>query len=122
MGEGVSFGGITFQRYRGGLGFGVPTDKAYFYPEGVEGLFGICHAPADTFETVNTVGLPLYARMISGRAGPRRAGRRPATPRDARAARRRGFLFFYSGGRQAILDQTLRNEVNGGHRMRKKSA
>jgi len=63
----VSFGGITFRRYRGGLGFGVPTDKAYFYPEGVEGLFEIYYAPADTFETVNTVGLPLYARMIPDR-------------------------------------------------------
>ncbi len=67
VGEEVSFGGITFRRYRGGLGFGVPTDKAYFYPEGVEGLFEIYHAPADTFETVNTLGLPLYARMIPDR-------------------------------------------------------
>ena len=67
VGEEVSFGGITFRRYRGGLGFGVPTDKAYFYPEGVEGLFEIYYAPADTFETVNTVGLPLYARMIPDR-------------------------------------------------------
>ena len=48
-------------------GFGVPTDKAYFYPEGVEGLFEIYYAPADTFETVNTLGLPLYARMIPDR-------------------------------------------------------
>ena len=46
---------------------GVPTDKAYFYPEGVEGLFEIYYAPADTFETVNTLGLPLYARMIPDR-------------------------------------------------------
>ena len=67
VGEEVSFGGITFRRYRGGLGFGVPTDKAYFYPEGVEGLFEIYYAPADTFETVNTLGLPLYARMIPDR-------------------------------------------------------
>ncbi|MCC5968772.1 MAG: major capsid protein [Pararhodobacter sp.] len=67
VGEEVSFGGITFRRYRGGLGFGVPSDKAYFYPEGVEGLFEIYYAPADTFETVNTVGLPLYARMIPDR-------------------------------------------------------
>ncbi|MFO7855546.1 MAG: major capsid protein, partial [Paracoccaceae bacterium] len=63
----VSFGGIAFRRYRGGVGFGVPTDKAWFYPEGIEGLFEICHAPADTFETVNTLGLPLYARTIPDR-------------------------------------------------------
>jgi hypothetical protein len=46
------------------LGFGVPTDREYFYREGVEGLFAITFAPADTFETVNTLGLPLYARMM----------------------------------------------------------
>jgi hypothetical protein len=45
----------------------VPTDKAYLYPEGVEGLFEIYHAPADTFETVNTLGLALYARTIPDR-------------------------------------------------------
>ena len=38
-----------------------------FYPEGVEGLFEIYYAPADTFETVNTLGLPLYARSIPDR-------------------------------------------------------
>ena len=45
----------------------MPVDKAYFYPEGVEGLFEIYYAPADTFETVNTLGLPLYARSIPDR-------------------------------------------------------
>ena len=45
----------------------MPTDKAFFYPEGVEGLFEIYYAPADTFETVNTLGLPLYARAIPDR-------------------------------------------------------
>ena len=63
----VSFGGITFRRYRGGVGFTVPTDKAFFYPEGIEGLFEIYYAPADTFETVNTLGQPLYARTIPDR-------------------------------------------------------
>ena len=51
----------------GGVGFTVPTDKAFFYPEGVEGLFEIYYAPADTFETVNTLGQPLYARTIPDR-------------------------------------------------------
>ena len=63
----VSFGGITFRRYRGGAGFGVATDMAVFYPEAVDGLFEIYHAPADAFETVNTLGQPLYARMIPDR-------------------------------------------------------
>jgi len=39
-------------------------DKAFFYPEGIAGLFEICYAPADTFETVNTLGQPLYARIV----------------------------------------------------------
>ena len=63
----VSFGGINFRRYRGNAAFGVPVDKAVFYPEGVEGLFEIYYAPADTFETVNTLGQPLYARAIPDR-------------------------------------------------------
>jgi Phage major capsid protein E len=63
----VSFGGINFRRYRGNAAFGIPVDKAVFYPEGVEGLFEIYYAPADTFETVNTLGLPLYARSIPDR-------------------------------------------------------
>jgi len=63
----VSFGGISFRRYRGNAAFGVAPDKAFFYPEGVEGLFEIYFAPADTFETVNTLGLPLYARTIPDR-------------------------------------------------------
>ena len=71
--EEVSFGGITFRRYRGNAAFGVPPDKAHFYPEGVEGLFEIYYAPADTFETVNTLGLPLYARVDPG-PGSRRMG------------------------------------------------
>ena len=63
----VNFGGITFRRYGGNSNIGVPTDKAFFYPQGIEGLFEIYFAPADTFETVNTLGLPLYARMIPDR-------------------------------------------------------
>jgi hypothetical protein len=51
----------------GNSNIGVPTDKAFFYPQGIEGLFEIYFAPADTFETVNTLGLPLYARMIPDR-------------------------------------------------------
>lgn len=62
-----TFGGITFRRYGGSATIGVPTDKAFFYPQGIEGLFEIYFAPADTFETVNTIGLPLYARMIPDR-------------------------------------------------------
>ena len=41
----VSFGSISFRRYRGNAAFGVPADKAFFYPEGVEGLFEILLRP-----------------------------------------------------------------------------
>jgi hypothetical protein len=47
--------------------YSAEDDKAFFYPQGIEGLFEIYFAPADTFETVNTIGLPLYARMIPDR-------------------------------------------------------
>ena len=58
------YGGVTWERYRGGVG-GVPfigDDEAYAVPEGVPGLFITRFAPADYVETVNTIGLPLYAK------------------------------------------------------------
>ena len=36
---------------------------AYAYPEGVPGMFQSKFAPADYMETVNTQGLPFYAKM-----------------------------------------------------------
>lgn len=58
------FGGITFENYRGGVG-GTPfvaTDKCHFVPQGVPGLFPTYFAPANYVETVNTLGLPRYAK------------------------------------------------------------
>jgi hypothetical protein len=67
--RGFTFGGITFEEYRGSVG-GVEfidTDLAYCYPEGastVKGaLFQTWFAPADFEETVNTIGLPIYAKQ-----------------------------------------------------------
>lgn len=62
----VTYGGITFENYRGGVGATafVHTDKAHFFPVGVPGLFQTWFAPADYMETVNTVGLPRYAKPI----------------------------------------------------------
>ena len=73
VGEEVSFGGITFRRYRGGLGFGVPTDKAYFYPEGVEGLFEIYYAPGRHVRDGEYRG-PAALRAHDPGSGPRRMG------------------------------------------------
>lgn len=59
----IRFAGITWINYRGtddNSTVAVPTDEARAFPRGVPGLFQILYAPADTFETVSTVGLPLY--------------------------------------------------------------
>ena len=61
---GFEYGGIVWENYRGSVG-GVaffPTDEAYVVPEGTR-IFSTYFAPADFLETVNTVGLPLYAKM-----------------------------------------------------------
>jgi hypothetical protein len=63
-----SYGGITFENYRGGVGTEegtpfIPTDKAWLFPVGVPRLFRTVYAPADYVETVNTVGLPRYSRV-----------------------------------------------------------
>ena len=41
----------------------VPADKAIFFPD-VASLFRIYFAPADFFSSVNTMGLPRYARQF----------------------------------------------------------
>lgn len=67
-----NYGGITWENYRGGLGgidgdaftSFIDTDTAYFFPVGVPGLFRTIYGPADYMETVNTIGLPRYARQF----------------------------------------------------------
>ncbi len=59
------FGGITFEEYRGkvgGVDF-IAADKARFFPVGVQGLFQEYFAPGDFLDSVNTPGLPRYARV-----------------------------------------------------------
>ena len=65
LGERVTYGGITFEEYRGsvsGVDF-VDADKAHFFPVGVPGLFKLYYGPADYIETVNTIGLPKYMKQ-----------------------------------------------------------
>lgn len=59
------FGGIIFENYKGKVGGTsfVDTDKAHFFPEGVDGLFDTVWAPADLEDTVNTIGQRLYAHQ-----------------------------------------------------------
>lgn len=67
--RGFQFGGITFEEYRGsvnGVDF-IEDDVAYCFPEGAQTvngpLFQTWFAPADFEETVNTLGLPIYAKQ-----------------------------------------------------------
>lgn len=73
----LEYGGITWENY---MGYIAPIDggntnpptatqliatgEARFFPEGVPGLFETYFAPADYLETVNTLGLPRYAKAI----------------------------------------------------------
>lgn len=61
----IRIGDITFEEYRGSVGGTafVHTDKCHIFPLGVPGLYRTVYAPADYVETVNTVGLPRYARQ-----------------------------------------------------------
>lgn len=56
------FGGITFERYRGTSAVKVGDSNAYAFPTGVPGLMITRFAPANYEETVNSIGLPYYAK------------------------------------------------------------
>lgn len=59
------FAGMVFEIYEGGTSAGdfIEDGFAYAYPEGVPGMFQSKYAPADYMETVNTQGLPFYAKQ-----------------------------------------------------------
>lgn len=62
---GFPMAGIQWEEYRG-LASGplaIPDGKAILVPEGVVDMFVTHYAPADYNETVNTMGLPYYARQ-----------------------------------------------------------
>jgi hypothetical protein len=61
----VTIYGIRFKEYRGKVGNTqfVGDDDAHFFPVGVPGLFRTYYAPGDFLETVNTIGLPRYAKI-----------------------------------------------------------
>ncbi|KQI68699.1 hypothetical protein AN189_07280 [Loktanella sp. 3ANDIMAR09] len=65
------FGGVTWERYRTGKKASedagaayIAHDEAQLVPVGVPELFLTRFAPADYIETVNTVGLPMYAKQF----------------------------------------------------------
>ena len=58
----IEFGGITFERWRGNSSVAISATAAHAFPVGVSGLFITRFAPGTYAETVNTIGLPLYAK------------------------------------------------------------
>jgi len=62
---GFWFAGIYFENYRGKVGSTdfVDTDEGWVFPVGAPQLMQTIYAPADYIETVNTVGLPFYAKQ-----------------------------------------------------------
>lgn len=63
--DGFYFAGVFWEEYRGnvsGIDF-IEAGSAYMIPEGVPELFVMNFAPADYMETVNTMGIPMYAKQ-----------------------------------------------------------
>jgi len=63
--SGFEFGDIIWEQYRGAVGGTkfVADNEAHVIVEGVSGLYITRFAPADYMETVNTMGLPYYAKQ-----------------------------------------------------------
>ena len=61
----IDFAGVTWEEYRGQVGSTkyVADDKAHAFPVGVPDLFLTRYAPAEYWDSVNTVGLPRYVRV-----------------------------------------------------------
>ena len=68
--KGFRYAGVTFEEYLGHASDAagadhvfVPAGTATFFPLGTMSTFRTWFAPADFNETVNTVGLPIYAKL-----------------------------------------------------------
>jgi hypothetical protein len=61
----VKVGNVLFEEYRGrvnGTDY-IEADEAHFFPIGVPDMWRLYYAPANYVETVNTIGLPYYAKQ-----------------------------------------------------------
>lgn len=75
--KGFLFGGIIFEEYRatatdpttGNARPFIAAGYAHFFPVGTQSTFKIHHAPANYFETVNTLGVPIYAKQVMDASG-----------------------------------------------------
>ncbi len=65
MRKGFPFGGIFFENYRGKIASTsfIAATEGRLFPVGAPKLFQTINAPADYMETVNTIGLPFYAKQ-----------------------------------------------------------
>lgn len=63
--SGFTLAGVTFEEYRGSVGGTrfIAANEAYAVPEGASDLLIARFAPADYLETVNTLGVPYYAKQ-----------------------------------------------------------
>jgi len=59
-GEMFKYGGVTFELYDGNDDVKIDTDDCQAFARNVPGLFKGYFGPADTFDFVNTEGVPLY--------------------------------------------------------------
>lgn len=68
---GFEFAGVIWENYRGHIGtnYFVPDKQAIVFPEGCPDLFIEHTAPAPFVETVNTIGMPYYAKQEMLRFG-----------------------------------------------------
>lgn len=65
--ESFNYGGITWVNYRGtddGSTVTVGATKAKFFPVNGRGVFQVAYSPAETFDYVNTPGLPVYGMVL----------------------------------------------------------
>lgn len=70
MRSGFTFGGLTFEEYRaktaspsGTLNRYIAAGDGHAFPMGTATTFKTYAAPADFVETINTIGVPYYAKM-----------------------------------------------------------
>lgn len=64
------YGGIMFHNYRGtddNSTLAIEANKVKFFPVGAPGVFQVAYSPAETFDYVNTPGLPVYGMTIPDR-------------------------------------------------------
>jgi len=61
------YGGIMWHNYRGTddeATVSVASTKAKFFPRNARGVFEVAYSPAETFDFVNTPGLPVYSMIV----------------------------------------------------------